>query len=259
MFLPEGANWLICTKQMYMKAHYVLTVILITVFAGCKSGNKENKEVVDTAESKHKPSLQQLIGSYVGAFGTNKITLLITRAVNDSVEGRTIVGGNDRPFSGTGERTNNTIAVVAKEPGDDVHDGTFNFTFAESTPEVIIGTWRPFRETEGGTKEYKLHRRNFKYAKGAGIYPEASSRLLEEDDVVNLTTEELELMRNEIFARHGYCFKKKNLRAAFEDKDWYIPNTTDVKGFLTPVEKQNITLIKKFEKYAESFGDSFGR
>jgi hypothetical protein len=66
-------------------------------------------------------------------------------------------------------------------------------------------------------------------------------------------------MRNEIFARHGYCFAKKNLRQQFENEDWYVPNTVDIKGFLTEVEKKNIALIKRYEKYAEEYGDEYGR
>ena len=92
-----------------------------------------------------------------------------------------------------------------------------------------------------------------------GNYPEGSKTLLKEEDVENLGKSALELMRNEIFARHGYCFKKKDLREQFEDKDWYIPNTVDIKKDLTEVEKKNIALIKKYEKYAEEYGDDFGR
>jgi len=50
--------------------------------------------------------------------------------------------------------------------------------------------------------------------------------------------EDLEIMRNEIFARHGYCFKKKHLRKQFENKDWYIPNSVDIKNDLTEIEKR---------------------
>jgi len=92
-----------------------------------------------------------------------------------------------------------------------------------------------------------------------GTYPQASKRLLKEEDVENLLKPDLEVMRNEIFARHGYCFKKKDLREMFEDKDWYIPNTVNVKKDLTEIEKKNIVLIKKYEKYAEEYGDDFGR
>ena len=92
-----------------------------------------------------------------------------------------------------------------------------------------------------------------------GQYPQASKRLLKEDDVSNVMKEDLEIMRNEIFARHGYCFKKKHLRKQFENKDWYIPNSVDIKNDLTEIEKKNIALIKKNEKYAEEYGNDFGR
>jgi YARHG domain len=71
--------------------------------------------------------------------------------------------------------------------------------------------------------------------------------------------EDLEFMRNEIFARHGYCFQKKALRQQFENQEWYVPNTIDIKNRLTDIEKKNIALIKKYEKYAEEYGDDFGR
>src|SRR3982750_4275631 len=53
------------------------------------------------APSPNVESIEPILGSYVGAFGDNKITLLITKAGGRSVSGRSIVGGNDRPFDGT--------------------------------------------------------------------------------------------------------------------------------------------------------------
>src|SRR5689334_21896684 len=44
---------------------------------------------------------QKILGSYVGAFGDNKITVLITKVAGNAISGRSIVGGNDRPFDGT--------------------------------------------------------------------------------------------------------------------------------------------------------------
>ena len=70
---------------------------------------------------------------------------------------------------------------------------------------------------------------------------------------------ELSYMRNEIFARHGYCFKKKDMRNMFELLDWYVPNTVDIKNFLTEIEKKNISLIKRYEEYADEYGDDYGR
>ena len=39
----------------------------------------------------------------------------------------------------------------------------------------------------------------------------------------------------------------------------YNMHTTDIKGFLTDIEKKNITLIKRYEKYADEYGDEYGR
>jgi hypothetical protein len=199
-----------------------------------------------------------MLGSFVGAFGDNKITLLITKAQGDSVEGRSIVGGNDRPFSGVFTEKNGVYNITAKEPGDHPDDGIFNITFNGGTPDSIRGTWQP-NNTKKPAKEYTLERKKFEYKMDVGDYPEASQRLLKAKDVENMMKEDLQYMRNEIFARHGYCFKKKDLRQQFEMQDWYVPNTVDIKGFLTDIEKKNIEMIKRYEKYAQEYGDEYGR
>ena len=262
MFLNVGFNWLICTKQKYMKRSYVFTFLLLISLIACKAKNN-NAEEPAVAASKETPSVAaavNLIGSYVGSFGDNKITVLITKTTKDSVEGRSVVGSNDRPFSGIITQDAGVFNVVAKEPGGDQHDGTFNFSIDSKTPDVVKGSWKPYNPTENVTaKDYTLQRRAFSYLQTVGTFPEASKRLLKEEDVNNRSKDALELMRNEIFARHGYCFKKKLTREHFENKDWYIPNTADVKNDLTVIERKNITLIKKYEKYAEEYGDEFGR
>jgi len=241
--------------------HLFLFALLVFLFA-CKA---KNKNAEDTAGNSRKnfPSVAEmvnLIGSYVGNFGDNKITILITRATNDSVEGRSVVGGYDRPFSGTIRQAGTIVNIQAKEPGGDPHDGTFDFFIDSNTPDMVKGSWKPYQPTEKITgKEYTLQRRAFAYLPDAGVYPQASQRLLKEDDVDNLSKSDLEFMRNEIFARHGYCFKKKMLRQEFEEEEWYTPNTADIKNLLTDIERKNIALIKKYEKYAEEYGDEFGR
>ena len=45
----------------------------------------------------------------------------------------------------------------------------------------------------------------------------------------------------------------------FEMEDWYVPNTVDIRGFLTDIEKKNIEMIKRYEKYADEYGDEYGR
>ena len=93
----------------------IVALIIALGLAACKSGSpvatsadkvadaaKEAvKDQAAVAGAKAVGSVEQILGSYVGQFGDNKITLLITKAGEGVVSGRTIVGGNDRPFDGT--------------------------------------------------------------------------------------------------------------------------------------------------------------
>lgn len=248
---------------------FLLSLLAVSFLLACnneKTAGTSEKEVKDdtaiatTATTvPPAPSIYEaLLGSFVGAFGDNKITLLITRADKDSVVGRSIVGGNDRPFAGTIVKNGNIFSITAKEPGDHKDDGVFNFEIAESNAVAVSGTWKP-NDAKKPAKTFALERKKFTYNPAVGSYPQASQRLLKPEDVENEMKEDLEFMRNEIFARHGYCFNRKHLRQQFENEDWYVPNTVNIKGFLTDIEKKNITMIKRYEKYAEEYGDEYGR
>lgn len=249
------------------------TAFIISMgLSACKMDNpsgpgadSRNETTAESAQGQPSPApspagdnTAEILGSYVGQFGDNKITLLITKAAGGVISGRTIVGGNDRPFEGTVSLEDGNYVVEAREPGDHKDDGVFRFQIAESDPTVVKGTWKA-NDPKRPEKTYTLERRKFEYHANVGNWPEASMRLLRTSDVENLAADELALMRNEIFARHGYCFAKKELRQQFENESWYVPNTVDIKGFLTDIEKRNIALIKRYEKYAEEYGDEYGR
>ena len=246
-----------------MTRSFFLSAVLLCLFCSCNNSTGKSNENIDhkeLASTNFSLPAVNLLGSYVGPFGDNKITLLITKVNNDTIEGRSVVGGNDRPYTGIVKLVDGKYQVNAKEPGDDKYDGVFNFTIDSNQPDIVTGNWKPnVAGAHLGPKDFSLKRKAFNYLVDVGQFPQGSKKLLTEDDVNNLGKEDLEVMRNEIFARHGYCFKKKALREMFEDKDWYIPNTVDVKNVLTEMEKKNITLIKRFEKYATEYGDDFGR
>ncbi|CAN5383246.1 hypothetical protein BH10BAC5_BH10BAC5_25550 [soil metagenome] len=80
-------------------------------------------------------------------------------------------------------------------------------------------------------------------------YPEASERYLTPSDLSYIPKSELELMRNEIFARHGYIFtKNEKMIRYFSSQSWYNPTSYDVNNQLSQIEKSNISLIKSYEK-----------
>jgi len=87
----------------------------------------------------------------------------------------------------------------------------------------------------------------------------ASTDLLKEDDVKNLRKLDLQIIKNTIFARHGYVFKKPTFRNFFDPVEWYVPVKNNVDDDLTPVENKNIKLLDRFTKYAEDNYDAFGR
>jgi len=250
----------------------IVALIISLGLLACKSGDRvatPADKVADAAKnaiqdqaaaagSKAVESIEPILGSYVGQFGDNKITMLITKAGDGVVSGRTIVGGNDRPFEGTISLEDGNYAIEAREPGDHKDDGVFKFHIGETDPSEIVGTWKA-NDPKRPEKTYTLERKKFEYRKDVGDWPEASQRLLKTADVENLPKSELAFMRNEIFARHGYCFSRKEMRQQFENEEWYVPNTVDIKGFLTDIEKKNIALIKRYEKYAEEYGDEYGR
>lgn len=232
---------------------YLGLFLAITILAACKNNNKTS----DTAAAASK-IIKEVLGSFVGSFGDNKMRLLITKAEGEVVEGRTIVGGNDRNFTGKIKEDQGVWLIEAKEPGNDPNDGTFYFSIETDKPDMVRGVWKPF-DNKKEQKEYQLSRKDFKYDPQVGEYPEASQRELKAEEVENLMKSDLEWMRNEIFARHGYCFKRKETRQMFETSEWYVPDNVDIRSKLTPVEVKNIALIKRYEKYADDYGDEFGR
>lgn len=86
-----------------------------------------------------------------------------------------------------------------------------------------------------------------------------SKHSLTEKELKNLRKLDLEIIKNAIYARHGYSFKKQTFRTFFEQTDWYIPVSNDVEKELTPMEKSNIAMLTRFIAYAEDKYDSFGR
>ena len=74
-----------------------------------------------------------------------------------------------------------------------------------------------------------------------GKYSYASERYLTASELAGFNKYELKIMRNEIFARHGYIFQTDDMRKYFYYEKWYTPTYTDVNSMLTPLEKTRNT------------------
>ncbi|KMT22249.1 YARHG domain-containing protein [Clostridium cylindrosporum] len=82
------------------------------------------------------------------------------------------------------------------------------------------------------------------------LIPESSSKYLTEGEFSGFDKDKLALIRNEIFARHGYVFKSEMYREYFASKTWYKenPNFAGDESGLNTYEKANIKLIKSLER-----------
>lgn len=87
----------------------------------------------------------------------------------------------------------------------------------------------------------------------------ASTELLKKDFVENLTKADIFILRNSIYARHGYAFEYPSLTSFFGQFDWYVPLSNDISASLTDIELKNIELLMRYEEYAKEYYDVFGR
>ena len=60
-------------------------------------------------------------------------------------------------------------------------------------------------------------------SEGAPHWGWTSDRQVTDNDLQGLGHDDLELMRNEIYARHGWIFKRQDLQAYFTAQSWYKP------------------------------------
>lgn len=262
------------------------------------SGEKttQEKNVQNEKQNQNSP----VLGTYTGGFEAvefdekqdyvyeNRITISIDSLSEDVINGHSVVAGNNRPFKGKFKKEGNVLKVEAAEPGDDKYDGKFSFTI-DADGKTVSGTWTANDKKLGVTKrKYSLGKKQFKYDASLELptdvqwtslyeknpkFPDqvesltedvtkinASVKELTKKDVENMYKGDLEVIRNAIYARHGYSFKNRRMRFIFDQfVPWYMPLNTDVRNNLTEIEKKNIDLLKRYEEHAERYYDEYGR
>ena len=82
--------------------------------------------------------------------------------------------------------------------------------------------------------------------KAGFLFADSDRRLLTAEDLRGLSKPELRNARNEIYARRGRKFVRKEVANYFKQFDWYRPQFGEVE--LTFIEARNVELIQKFEK-----------
>jgi hypothetical protein len=89
----------------------------------------------------------------------------------------------------------------------------------------------------------------------AKMHEKISLEVMTDDTISGLYAEDLRILRNEIYARHGRMFsspKSKDLQKYFEAQQWYKPDPNFKDDQLSETEFKNISLIKAAEESAIS-------
>lgn len=96
-------------------------------------------------------------------------------------------------------------------------------------------------------KPVQKSRSNNYAVSSADQYAWLSQRRVTASDLSGLSGSDLRILRNAIYARHGYIFKSADLRNYFSSFSWYHPSSHDVSGRLNSIEKYNIAEIQRWE------------
>ena len=78
-----------------------------------------------------------------------------------------------------------------------------------------------------------------------------STRYVYDSDLAGLNKGQLRVLRNAIYAMHGYIFNSPELSGYFSSFSWYNPiYTSDIYSTFTELERSNVEAIKDYERFA---------
>ena len=123
--------------------------------------------------------------------------------------------------------TEEPSAVVTKEPE------------ATKKPKA---TKEPEKETQKPNSDVRTG--------GTYAYP-SDSKIITRDELEASTRQQIKIILNEIYARHGYTFNDPDLVEYFESQRWYLPTVTNIAEIepeLSDIELENIGIIADYQR-----------
>lgn len=143
-----------------------------------------------------------------------------------------------------GAMNSNKKEDAKKDTASNTEKATEKQTTAASTKTAASTETAGTKQTKNNTQDaddQQDETENSEY-----ILPESDTRYVEQDEIDQLTKNEVRLAINEIYARHGRIFENSELREYFESKDWY-DGTIEPEDFdedvLNQYEKANVKLL----------------
>jgi hypothetical protein len=223
--------------------------------------------------------------TYVNGKST-KVRRVITKTVDDGSDGSYQALWIKQVSFKQGETKQVRVAYHAV-PGNQAGKGFFasyDFTgqdwsgdVAESTLTVKLDPHLKFLKSTFKDKQFQMHRGGGEFTAGwtnwqaQGHFQfwfnptKATSRSVQQsywpspgaprytvpltaNDLRGKSNQQLDVMRNTIYARYGREFKRSDLRNYFSHQSWYHYNPNFKESLLTPVERRNAAFILQYQK-----------
>ena len=176
--------------------------------------------------------------------------ILISAALMASLTGcdkiKSVVSSNDEnKEEAKVEAQNDTVVVIEK-----------HYVYEEGAPQEAAASQEAAAQEKAAPQEKakedkaepdaKMSKILLKDAASDG-FAWLSRRKVTYDDIASLTKADRRILRNAIYARHGYRFKSKDLTDYFRQFPWYEPLNADITNQLSKIENENVIFIKKYE------------
>ncbi len=180
-------------------------------------------------------------GSSSGASSSSGSTSASSQeATSNLIYGSRVFEGNDMMLF---EFTSNGVTYLAE-----VSAGS---TTADVKDKYFTAMIRPTNERYEGRVIYEIVHMTDTEADGF-IISDSSTRVLTAEDLDDISADLLPFARNEIYARHGRKFVKKEYADYFGTRDWYSINPDydyeDENSNLSEIERQNVLTILNAEQ-----------
>ena len=197
----------------------------------------ETKIVYEKSETVEKGLV---IGQSPSAGTTGKVGDTITITVSLGKDGEATSDTTEATTESTQNTTENTTNKPTTEPTEaPTQKPTEPPTEKPTEPPTEPPTEKPTDPPSPGNNYY--------------ILPDSATRLLTTSDLSGLSMSELELARNEIYARHGRRFDTDYIQEYFDSQQWYSgtidPDDFDY-GVLSDIEVANVWFIYDYEHSA---------
>ena len=82
-----------------------------------------------------------------------------------------------------------------------------------------------------------------------------ATQVIKQEQIKELSLDEIRLLTNEIHARNGYEFDNPRFQQHFDSKPWYSSKKDNKKVSLNDVEKKNVTLLQEQSKQLKAERD----